>query len=178
VLPQEKLFDTKFCTTTVHILTAHAKLHKKGKSRPNCNSRPSMSPYQVVEKTHLTRLHYRCISTTTHFTRHAGFMIFCLTLLGTCILYFAPLDSVSQLFTAIRTILAPSTSFLNLNSRCLSLHLSHQLFIPFSISSVSHMQLRSVSIGFSLHNHYYMVRELPTLLQRVKYSCIYGTAQM
>ena len=115
----------------------------------------------------MARLHYRHLGTTTHFMCHTSFMICCCwKLLG--ILSFVPSDLASQLSTETRTILASSILVqYNFNTRCPSLHLLHQIFVPFSISNASHMQFRSISMGFSLHGHYFIVNNF---VARVKYS--------
>jgi len=111
----------------------------------------------VVEKTHLARLHYKCLNNF-----HAKSRDFCLSLLGilSSVCTFRPAQQ-ARLSTVTQN--HPGTIH-NLITRPFS---SHQLFTPFSISNASHIGIMGISKGFSLHRLcYIIVREL---LARVKY---------
>jgi len=152
---------------------------------PNIEYEPAyLEAYPVVEETHLARLHYGCLSSTTHFMHHEGFTIsvFSLPLTGSESVLFDTSRCIflqhlqTQLSTGSRTILAPFTSVLKI--RCFSLHLSQQLFAPFSISNASHVQL---IMGFSLQFSHFIIKEFLILFRElvcVLFGCLCGNLNL
>jgi len=110
----------------------------------------------VVEKTHLARLHYRCLSNL-----HARFHDFCLSLLS----ILSTLGPVQKAWPS--TVTQNHSGTIYKQSR---LFLSHQLFaISKCISRATWME-SSRDFPFT---GYFIVKELPALLQAVKYNGMY-----